>query len=66
MTTEATVRMGISDRTVRFICALTRVHEVEAELAHNLRVAAHGGKLTQDQATRAIEMLKALPARQKK
>jgi hypothetical protein len=55
----------ISDRTVRYICVLTRVHAVEAELGHRLRLAAHHGGLDQAQATRAIEMLKQLPQRQK-
>jgi hypothetical protein len=61
--TETPARNGISDRTVRYICALTRVHAVEDELGHKLRVLAHGNKLNQEQANRAIEMLTALPTR---
>ena len=61
-TTTATPR-AISDKTVRYICVLTKVHAVEDELGHRLRVLAHAGKLSQDQASKAIEMLRALPER---
>jgi hypothetical protein len=53
----------ISDRTIRLVCALTRSRDVEPDTGHKLRVAAHSGRMTPDQATRAINLLKALPQR---
>jgi hypothetical protein len=53
----------ISDRTVRYVATLTRTQDVDPKLGHDIRVAAHGGKMSTDDATRVIAALKQLPAR---
>jgi hypothetical protein len=52
----------ISDRTVRYLCWLTRSREVEPERAHAIRVQAHAGMIPAE-ADSVIAELTALPAR---
>lgn len=57
--------MSINERQATIIAVLTRVRECPPELAHELRVAAHRGRLSAEQASAAIAMLRRLPARQR-
>jgi hypothetical protein len=54
----------MNDSTVRYIALLTRVHDVEEELAHKIRVSAHSGNMTDEEAQQIITRLKKLPGRE--
>jgi hypothetical protein len=49
------------ERNATWIAVLTQKHDVPAELAHQLRVAAYAGRLTHREAMRVIDLLQKLP-----
>jgi hypothetical protein len=55
---------AISERTRTYIAVLCRIHDVDPALGSAIRRACFGGRVTPEQASRLIEALRALPARQ--
>jgi hypothetical protein len=55
----------IKSSTADRIAVLCRLQDVEPDLAHKLRTAAHRGRMTAEQAATAIALLRKLPPRGK-
>jgi len=49
------------ERNAQWIAVLTRLHDVEPGLAHELRSAAWSGRMSHGEAMRAVRLLERLP-----
>ena len=52
-------------RDAEHIAILTKTHDVDPELGHQLRTAAYKGEMTYREARKAIALLQQLPRKEK-